>query len=232
MKSSHAHALNPARADVRLYVLVDPAVAGRRDAAVLARQAAEGGATLIQLRDKSSNTRAFIERARSVREALGNSGITFVINDRVDVALASGADGVHLGQEDMHPADARRLLGREAVIGLTIKNLDHVASAPLDMVDYLAVGGVFETTSKDNPDAPVGLDGLQTIVSAIRARGFAGPVCAIAGITAERVPGVIEAGADGVCVVSAVISKVEPMQAARSLRALVDASLRKREASA
>ena len=94
------------------------------------------------------------------------------------------------------------------------------------------MGGVFETSSKDNPDAPVGLDGLEDIVSAIRARGFSGPVCAIAGITAERVPGVIQAGADGICVVSAVISQVEPMQAARSLRALVDASLRKRGASA
>ena len=228
MPHSHAHALKQSRADLRLYVLVDPSVAGARDLAVLARQAAEGGSTLIQLRDKTSDTRAYIARARAVREALAASGVPFVVNDRVDVTLAAGADGVHLGQEDMHATDARRLLGRDAVIGLTIKNLDHVAAAPLDVVDYLAVGGVFETTSKDNPDAPVGLDGLREIIAAIRARGFAGQVCAIAGITAERVPGVIAAGADGVCVVSAVISQIEPMQAARSLRALVDASLRKR----
>lgn len=229
MTHSHTHASKHHRADVRLYVLVDPDVAGVRDLTVLAEQAAEGGATLIQLRDKTSDTRKFIERARSVREAVKGRDATFVVNDRVDVALASGADGVHLGQEDMHPEDARKLLGPDAVIGLTIKNLDHVAAAPLDAVDYLAVGGVFETRSKDNPDAPVGLDGLREIVAAIHKRGFGKPVCAIAGITADRVPGVIANGADGVCVVSAVISQVQPMQAARALRALVDVSLRKRE---
>jgi thiamine-phosphate pyrophosphorylase len=214
--------------DIRLYVLVDPHVAGGRDLATLAREAVAGGATLIQLRDKTGTTRDFVARARAVAAVLGGGGATFVINDRVDVAMAAGADGVHLGQDDMHPADARALLGRDAVIGLTIKNADHVAAAPLEAVDYLAVGGVFETGSKDNPDAPVGLDGLASLIGAIRGRGFSGPVCAIAGITAERAEPVIEAGADGICVVSAVIAADDPQAAAHGLRRRVDASLAKR----
>ena len=215
--------------DVRLYVLVDPDVADEPDLAMLARQAAAGGATLVQLRDKHADTRSFVARARAVGAALAGTGVTFVINDRVDVALAAGADGVHLGQDDMNPIDARALLGPDAVIGLTIKNAEHVASAALEALDYLAVGGVFPTTSKDNPDAPVGLDGLSRLVAAIRARGFAGPVCAIAGITLERAGAVVEAGADGVCVVSAVISSDDPQAAAQALRVRVDAALESRK---
>ncbi|MFN0264178.1 thiamine phosphate synthase [Tepidamorphus sp. 3E244] len=212
------------RVDTRLYVLVDPAVPHAGSLAELAAQAADGGATLIQLRDKDGDTRAMIDSARDIVATLDGRA-DFVINDRVDVALASGADGVHLGQDDMHPADARRLLGPDAIIGLTIKNLDHVKSAPLDVIDYCAIGGVFETSSKDNPDAPVGLDGLLEMTEALRARGFPGAICAIAGITLERAGEVVAAGADGICVVSAVISANDPQDAAAALRLRVDEAL-------
>lgn len=218
--------------DVRLYVLVDANVAATRDLAGLAVAAVDGGATLIQLRDKTADTRVFVHRAQAIREALLDRQAAFVINDRVDVALACGADGVHLGQNDMHADDARRLLGPDAIIGLTIKNAGHVASAPLRTVDYLAVGGVFATASKDNPDAPIGLDGLVQLSGAIRSRGFGGPVCAIAGITRSHVDDVIAAGVDGVCVVSAVISASDPQRAADDLRAAVDAALLMREQDA
>ncbi len=213
------------RCDTRLYALVDPDVSGGRDIAQLARAAAEGGATLIQLRDKSANRREITARANAVRAALEGTGVPFLINDAVDVALAVGADGVHLGQEDLHPADARRLLGDDAIIGLTIKSRAHVDAAPLEIVDYLAVGGVFTTSSKVNPDPPIGVDGLADLVARIRGRGFAGEVCAIAGITPERIDDVIGAGADGICAVSAISAADAPQQAAARLREAVDAAL-------
>src|SRR6266852_3969345 len=107
--------------DLRLYVIVDPQVSAGHDLADLARMLAAGGATLVQLRDKLSDTRVMVERARAIKAALG--AVPLLINDRVDVALASGADGVHIGWDDMAPADARRLLGPDAIIGLSINTL-------------------------------------------------------------------------------------------------------------
>ena len=106
--------------DLRLYAIVDPEVSGGHDLAELSRELAAGGATLVQLRDKLSDTKAMVERARAIKAALGK--VPLLINDRVDVALASGADGVHIGWDDMAPEDARRLLGPDAIIGLTINS--------------------------------------------------------------------------------------------------------------
>src|SRR2546427_9141688 len=134
--------------DLRLYALVDPEHSGGRDLAELARLVAQGGATLVQLRDKRGDTRLMVERARAIKAALAPFNVPLLINDRVDVALASGADGVHVGQTDMAAEDARRLLGRHAVIGLSIKTTAQAEAAPLDLIDYAGVGGVFATTSK------------------------------------------------------------------------------------
>src|SRR5581483_4288168 len=123
--------------DLRLYALVDPERAAGRGLAELARLLAEGGATLIQLRDKRPDTRTVVQEARAIKAALAQSRVPFVINDRVDVALAVGADGVHVGQEDMHPADARRLLGPNAIIGLSVKTLAQAQTAPLEHLDYV-----------------------------------------------------------------------------------------------
>ena len=118
--------------DLRLNAIVDPDRAGGHDLVDLARRVVEGGATLVQLRDKRSDTRAMIETARAIKAALTPSGVPFVVNDRVDVALAAGADGVHLGPEDMAVHDARRLLGPDAIIGLSIKSVEaaEAASSP------------------------------------------------------------------------------------------------------
>ena len=142
--------------DVRLYALVDPDRDGGRDLAELARLVTQGGATLVQLRDKHSDTRRMVERARAVKAALAPFGVPLLINDRVDVALAAGADGAHVGQDDMAVADARRLLGPQAIIGLSIKTVAQAEAAPLDLLDYVGIGGVFATTSKDNPNPPIG----------------------------------------------------------------------------
>jgi thiamine-phosphate pyrophosphorylase len=169
-----------------------------------------------------------MERARSIKAALRRFAVPFLVNDRIDVALASGADGVHVGQDDMAVEDARRLLGGEAIIGLSIKSPAQAAAAPLDRLDYIGVGGVFATPSKENPAPPIGVAGLARISEIIRARAPGFPLCGIAGITPENAQRVIAAGADGVAVISALSLAAEPRSAASELRAVVDTALEQR----
>jgi thiamine-phosphate pyrophosphorylase len=218
-------------ADLRLYALVDPERAGGRDLAELAWLLARGGATLVQLRDKEGTTQAMVQTARAIRGKLAPLGVPFLVNDRADVAFAAGADGVHLGQDDMAVEDARRLLGPHAVIGLSIKTLEQAARAPVEHLDYACIGGVFATTSKDNPDPPIGLPGLRSISATLRARDPDLPIGAIAGIDASNAAAVVAAGADGVAVISALSLARDPQVAARDLRAIVEAALAKRQAA-
>ena len=214
--------------DLRLYALADPAVSGGRDLADLARRIA-GSATLVQLRDKHGSTKTMMEEARALIGVLAPLDIPLLINDRVDVALAAEADGVHIGQDDMAVADARLLLGKTAIIGLSVKTLEQAREAPLDQLDYVAVGGVYGTTSKDQASDPIGLDGLRAIVQAIRAREPKFPMCAIAGITAANAADVIAAGADGIAGISALSMAPDPGLAARTLRNAVDVALEQRK---
>jgi thiamine-phosphate pyrophosphorylase len=151
-----------------------------------------------------------------------------VVNDRVDVALAAGADGVHVGQDDMAVADARRLLGPDAIIGLSIKTTAQAEHAPVESLDYVGIGGVFATSSKNNPDPPIGVAGLARIASVFRQRAPELPLCAIAGIDRGNAGSTIAAGADGVAVISALSLAPDPTAAARDLRGIVDAELAKR----
>src|SRR5262249_3032920 len=144
------------RVDLRLYALVDPERAGGRDLAVLARLVALGGATLVQRREMHSDTRRMVARARAIKAELAPLNVPLLINDRVDVALAAGADGAHVGQDDMAVEDARRLLGADAIIGLSVKTVEQAEAAPLDLIDYVGIGGGFATSSKDNPTPPLG----------------------------------------------------------------------------
>jgi len=211
--------------DLRLYAIVDPEHAGGRALPELAKLVAAGGATLVQLRDKRSDTRVMVDTARAVKAALAPFGVPLLINDRVDVALAAGADGVHVGQTDMAPDDARRLLGPKAIIGLSIKSTALADAAPLDLLDYVGIGGVYATTSKDNPNPPIGVEGLRRIVDVFRRRDPKFPTCAIAGITAANAGATIAAGADGVSVISALSLANDPSAAAKALRAVVDEAL-------
>ncbi|HET9715256.1 MAG TPA: thiamine phosphate synthase [Pseudolabrys sp.] len=215
------------RPDLRLYALLDPNCAGGRSLTELARLICSS-ATLVQLRDKQGGTRDMVELARGLQAVLQAKHVPLVINDRVDVALAAHADGVHLGQGDMTPEDARRLLGSKAIIGLTVKTVTQANAAPLQVLDYLAVGGVYGTTSKDNTEAPIGTAGLREIVAAIRARNKEFPVCAIAGINSANAGDVIAAGADGVAVISAISLAGDPAAAARELLSTVDAAIDRR----
>jgi thiamine-phosphate pyrophosphorylase len=218
-------------ADLRLYALVDPERAGGRDLAELAWLIARGGATLVQLRDKLNSTQAMVETARAIRERLVPLGVPLLVNDRADVAFAAGADGVHLGQDDMAVEDARRLLGPHAIIGLSIKTLEQAARAPIEHLDYVCIGGVFATSSKDNPDPPIGLPGLRSILAKMRGRDPDLRIGAIAGIDATNAGAVIAAGADGIAVISALSLAGDPQAAARDLRAIVDAALAERQAA-
>jgi thiamine-phosphate pyrophosphorylase len=218
------------RVDLRLNAIVDPERAGGHQLADLARQCARGGATLVQLRDKLSATRAMIEEARAIKKALADSGVPFVVNDRVDVAMAADADGVHLGQDDMAVEDARQLLGPDAIVGLSIKSVAEAEAAPLALIDYVGSGGVYVTASKQQNNPPIGPAGLARIIAALRCRASDLPVCGIAGIDANNAGEVIAAGADGVAIISALSLTPDPAAAARTLRDIVDGMLAKRGA--
>jgi len=211
--------------DLRLYAIVDPERAGGNPLPELAWLIAAGGATLVQLRDKHGDTRAMVEVARAIKANLEPMRVPLLINDRVDVALAAGADGVHLGQEDTAIADARRLLPADAIIGLSVKTAAQAEAAPIDLLDYAAIGGVFATSSKDNPDPPIGVEGLRHIARVFRRRCPDLPLCAIAGIDETNARSIIAAGVDGVAVISALSLAASPADAARELRGIVDAAL-------
>jgi thiamine-phosphate pyrophosphorylase len=210
------------RLDLSLYVLVDPARAGGRSLAEVAAAAVRGGATLVQLRDKTGETRALVAEANAIKRALVNSGVPLLINDRVDVALAAGADGVHLGRDDLDLRTARRLLGPRAIIGASAKSRADIEAIPFGAIDYVCIGGVFATLSKDNPDPPIGVNGFKELAALVRERAPGLPVGAIAGIDATNAGVIMRAGADGIAVISAVVAAADPERAARELREIVD----------
>jgi thiamine-phosphate pyrophosphorylase len=214
--------------DPRLNAIVDPERAGGYDLLDLARSVAAGGATLLQLRDKKSDTRVMVEEARAIKAVLAPYNVAFVVNDRVDVALAAAAHGVHVGAGDMAPEDARRLLGPDAIIGLSIKTVTEAEAAPVGVIDYAGIGGVYATVSKEQKTPPIGTDGFARVAAALRRRAPTLPVVGIAGIDAGNAGAVIAAGADGVAVISAFSRSPDAAAVARTLRAIVDGTLAKR----
>ena len=214
------------KVDYRLNAIVDARLVGKVNLADLARVAALNGATLIQYRDKTSSTREVVEQARAIGAALAGTGVPFVVNDRVDVALAAGADGVHLGRDDMDVVAARSIMGEAAIIGLTVKNEVDAQVAIASPIDYACIGGVYKTLSKHNPDPPVGLEGFARLRAMLLAAKPQLPVGAIAGINAQRASEVVGVGADGVAVISTIFSAIDPGVARRELRACVDRALK------
>ncbi len=211
--------MNPV--DITLYGIVDPMRCSGRPIDLVAQHAMAGGASVIQYRDKTLSTRHMVEHARDLKSALWGSPVPLIINDRVDVAQAVDAQGVHLGRDDMHPDDARAILGAQAIIGMSVKTPEDAGTVPLANVDYVFIGGVFDTASKDNP-ASIGLNGWAELAGIIRARKPGLPVGAIAGINESNVADVIAAGADGVAVISAICMADDVEDEARCLRKLID----------
>jgi thiamine-phosphate pyrophosphorylase len=213
--------------DLRLYAILDPEHAGGRPLPELARMVVGGGATLIQLRDKSADTRNKVALVRAVKAELPPH-VPLIVNDDIDAAIEAQADGVHLGQEDASVIDAREKVGPMPFIGLTIQTPEQARTAPLAEIDYVGIGGVFATPSKLTTRPRLGVVGLRAIVDVFRYRIGNFPTCAIAGISKDNAAEVIAAGVDGVSVISALSGAADPTAAARELRAVVDAALRTR----
>ena len=197
----------------KLYPITDRRLPGLTHAEQVARLC-EGGARLVQLREKHLPAREFYAEAEEALRVARSFGARLVINDRADVALALGADGVHLGQDDMPVSAARALLGEAAVVGYSTHNTGQAVGAAALPVSYVAVGPVFATSSKQNPDPVVGLEGLRRVRGAVPGV----PLVAIGGITAENAPAVLEAGADSVAVIGALLSAPDPAEITRRTR--------------
>jgi len=199
-----------------LYVVTDEDIGRGRSHVELARAAATGGADAIQLRDKNLSGRALFEAAVAIREITHDAGSLFIVNDRLDVALAAGADGVHLGENDLPIRGARRIAPPGFIIGASVSSVATAVGAAEEGADYVALSPTFATGSKGDAGPGHGLAMLAAIRSAV-----ALPLIAIGGITAENVADVITAGADGIAVISAVVGEDDVATAARDLRARI-----------
>ena len=205
----------------RLYAILDVdicAASGQRALDVVHAWLA-AGVRLMQLRAKSMPTGKFLDLAEALSAAVSPAGAMLIVNDRADVARLAGASGVHVGQGDLSPADARGVVGPSAVVGLSTHTPEQARQALAEPVDYVAIGPVFSTSSKERPDSVVGLDGVRETRAIMPLSGR--PIVAIGGITLEHAPSVVEAGADSVAVISDLLAAGDPGARARAfLKAL------------
>lgn len=206
--------------DLRVYVLTDAQLSRGRSHLDVIAAAIRGGATMVQYREKSASTRVMIEEARQLQDLCRAHDVPFIVNDRVDVALAVDADGVHVGQDDMPAALARKIIGADKILGVSAETPAQALQAIADGADYLGVGTVFVTGTKPDAGKPIGLEGVGAI-----ARLSKIPIVGIGGINLSNAGDVIGAGAQGVSVISAIVSAVDVQASTRELRAIVDAGL-------
>jgi len=198
---------------LRLMLVAGPGDCRGRSLVEVVAAAVRGGVSVVQFRHKDAGTRELLEEARALKALLDPLGVPLLINDRADVARAAGAAGVHLGQTDLPAPEARRILGPDALIGLTVKTLAHVKEAESLDVDYLGVGPVYPSSTKPDAGKILGPEGLRTFVQATRL-----PVVAIGGITQENAREVYACGVAGIAVVSAITKAEDPEKAARLFR--------------
>jgi len=209
--------------DLSLYFVTDTPLSAERGLIETALMAVRGGATLVQLRDPLAKAGWLVEQGRALKAALAPLGVPFIVNDRPDVALAVGADGVHVGQGDLPAEAAREIMGPDVIIGLSITRPDQLAAVPWDAVDHLGVGPVMSKGVKPDAAEPIGIDGLRACVLLSRK-----PVVAIGGMTVEMVPAVLSAGAAGVAVVAAIAGAPDPEDAAAAFRTAIAHQRRRR----
>ena len=201
---------------LRLYLVTDQSIAGTRTLTDMVAAAVQGGVTCVQLREKHLNTRDFLAQAVRLKQLLGPHGIPLVINDRIDIALACGAEGVHLGQSDMPVEQARQLLPPEVFIGWSVETLADVTRSAALPVDYLGVSPIYATPTKSDAASPWGLEGLRQVRAAT-----ALPLVAIGGIHVGNAAELLQAGADGLAVVSALCAASDPCEAAAAFSAVM-----------
>ena len=202
--------------DLSLYLVTDRPLSGGRDMAWIVREAAAGGVSMVQLREKECSTAEFIALARQLKTTLLPLGIPLIINDRVDVALAVNADGVHIGQSDMPYDVARRLLGPDKIIGLSVETMEEVIAANALDVDYIGISPVYATPTKTDTLTPFGLEGIEEVMRLSRHR-----CVAIGGMNRNTIGEVIARGVEGVAVVSAIVAAESPREASRELADII-----------
>ncbi|MFZ0243343.1 MAG: thiamine phosphate synthase [Desulfobacterales bacterium] len=202
--------------DYSLYLVTDRRLSRGRSTLEIVTAAVAGGVTCVQLREKAAATREFIEEALKIRDHLRSVNIPLIINDRLDVALAVGAAGVHLGGADMPPAMARAVAGNRMIIGISVESVADARAAEKGGADYLGVSPIFATPTKTDTTPALGTEGLQAIRQAVRL-----PLVAIGGLNSSNAADIIRCGADGVAVVSAIVSAADPAQAARRLKSVI-----------
>ena len=206
--------------DPTLYLVTDPELGGGgRPLAEIVAAAVRGGVTLVQLRDKRAEGRRLLDEALKLKAVLDPLGVPLIVNDRADIAFAAGAAGVHVGQSDLPAEAARRLLGPDAIVGLSLDRPEDLAQADPGVVDYVAHGPVFATATKGDSGPAVGAEGI----ALVRARTGL-PLVAIGGLSADNLGAAVRAGADGISLVSAIMAAPDPEAAARRLRAAVEAA--------
>jgi len=199
--------------DPSLYLVLDFSMIGTQDLSTFLKAAISGGVSLVQFRDKKLCTKELVTIGRQIKTILQPLGIPFLVNDRADVALACEADGLHIGQSDLDYRDARKILGNNAIIGLSVETLEQAMNANLTDVDYLGVSPIFLTKTKPDAIKPCGLDGLKKL-----RKHTSKLLVAIGGINDSNANQVIVAGADGIAVVSAICASSNPELAARKLK--------------
>jgi len=202
--------------DYSLYLVTDRGLARGRSNLEIVSAAVHGGATIVQLREKDCSTRDFIEQALTIKEFLKGRGVPLIINDRLDVAQAVKADGVHLGQTDMPLGVAKKILGDSMIIGISAESLQDAIEAEKGGADYLGVSPIYATPTKTDTAPPLGLEGLREIRKAVRI-----PLVGIGGLNRDNAAEVIRSGADGVAVVSAIVDADDPQTAADDLKQII-----------
>ncbi|WP_404344529.1 thiamine phosphate synthase [Vreelandella venusta] len=203
------------RCDLSLYLVTDAALCAKAGLEATVEAAVKGGVTMVQLRDKHASDEAMTAQAQRLKALLAGTGVPLIINDRLNVAVASQADGLHVGQSDTAVQEARQALGSQAIIGLSINTLEQLHNAPVALLDYVGLGPVFATVSKQDHAQPIGFDGLATLASACPL-----PSVAIGGLKAQHAAQVRATGANGLAVISAICGQPDPYQATLAFRAL------------
>lgn len=200
------------RFDLSLYLVLDPDLCRPLGMVETARLAVAGGVTMVQLRDKDASSAQMIATGRALKAALNGTGVPLTVNDDVEAAIAIGADGLHVGQDDMDAQTARRMIGPDMILGLSVETEALAAAVDPAVVDYIGAGPVFATATKPGHKPPVGMDGLARLVAAIPL-----PAVAIGGLKTSHVEEVLKSGARGLAVVSAICGQPDPQAAARQL---------------
>ena len=209
--------MKPENIDYSLYLVTDRGISRERTTIQIVEAALRGGVTCVQLREKTCSTREFITQALSIKDHLKRHNVPLIINDRVDIALAVNADGVHLGQSDMPIETAKAILKDSMIIGISAESLKNAVQAEKDGADYIGVGSIYATSTKTDTASPLGLEGLREIRRSVKI-----PLVGIGGLNRENAGEVINNGADGVAVVSAIVAAHDPEKAAGELKKIIE----------